>query len=84
VRFHAGNKLSVNVDRADVVDQHADTQAVTSIENAIEQGRFPGAEESGQKCNWNGIATWYDEGFCARRGGEYRNSIFTHDYSRDK
>jgi hypothetical protein len=46
--LYPDDELGVDVDRAEVVHQHRDPQAVVAREDAIQQRRLAGAEESGE------------------------------------
>ena len=45
--LHADDQLGVDVDRAEVIDQHRDLEAVPAIEDAVEQGGLAGAQKAG-------------------------------------
>ena len=47
IAFHANDEFGIDVDRAEVVDQHRHAQAVVAVENAIEKRGLSGAEKAG-------------------------------------
>ena len=48
VALDIDHEVGIDVDRAEVVDQDADPHPVVAVEDAVEQGRLAGAEETGE------------------------------------
>ena len=55
------HQLGVDVDRAEIVDEHCHPKAVTAVQYAIEQCGFPCTEEPGQDGDGNyfGISAFH-------------------------
>ena len=84
VLFDAFHELGVDIDRAEVVDQHTDPQSVLSVENAVQKGRLAGAQEPGQEGDRDGITSRYSNRFGSRSRSEYRFGFFCHAFSHSR
>ena len=80
VILYAFNQLGVDVDGTEIIDQYTDSKAVMPVENAIEQRRFSGTQETGEERYGNGIAPRNADGFRSRSRSEYRVREFVHSY----
>src|SRR5208282_5940502 len=56
ITVHADDEFGVDIDRAEVVDEDSDTQAVITGQYAIQQGRLSRSEKAGQDRQRNGFA----------------------------
>ena len=64
VAVHPDDKFGVDIDRAEVVDEDPDAQAVIPGQDAIEQRRLSRPEKAGQDRDRNGLAVVVDEFHC--------------------
>ena len=55
VALDADDELGIDVDRAEVVHQHGDPEAVIAGQDAVQQRRLAGAEEAGQDGQRDGL-----------------------------
>ena len=81
IALDADNEVGVDVDRAEVVDQDSDAKTVIAGEDAVQQRRLAGAEESRQHGEWDGFGAGSDGRNLQAvilRTGKYECGIVSH------
>jgi hypothetical protein len=70
VLFNAFDQGGVNVDVAEIVDEHANAQAMIALEDPVKKGCLSGAQEPRKQGDGNGTTARKLNGLRPRRGSE--------------